>query len=269
MKTIKMIRGKTSCNGVPFWANTSQDTFEADNIHAESLINQGFAIEVKPILLPSVPMVNESVEVLETSISELQAKIAESEQEKKLLISDTPQDIAGLTKKLTPINATIASLTDILKCQETKLIEAKRLAALARDEKAVTDFAETAKEQAKLAKKIMVEIVSALEKVASGRKELAHLYETVNIDFIELGGNHNGHPLLSLIGFGIWSEEAIKEMEVSLSSLSGHLSVGIPKLEAAATLAPKKLQQVLNAKHFKNERELEKERENALLKEAS
>jgi hypothetical protein len=254
--TIRMIKGTTEYNGVPYYAGTSQDVIEdIDEKEGQRLIDLGYAERIPdPPPKPSL-LFTESSEKVQAKINELEAKLHEAQDEKEALLSSDLQDVAGILKKVDVADTRVNSLQALISRQRIKLEQAEKAEKLAAEKAAVKKLAQATKEHCKEAKKILNGISDALTNIIENLDAHSKLSVTVKRAFYEAGGRSYDCPMLAFIRLpGDWTEWHFREMRETVERC-------LSFMDAAETQTPEKLQKTLNAKHYKSMDELVAERQ--------
>jgi len=238
--TIKLVRGSTEHEGVPYFAGTSQCVIEGiDDAEGQ----MGHAERVPDPPKPPLQIFQDSPEKIRGKIAELEAKLAEAEAEHEGLISsDDLQDVSGITKKIDSVNGRISSLRSLIERQQVKLERAEEAAV----EKAT-------KEHRMEAEKILNGILDAVAALEAKVGELNGLKKRVRDNFYSFAPRmfpSRNCPLLNGMEFpAIWKAE--------IDSIRAYMNGDLALLDAVAAQTPVELKSFYNSRRYKTAEQLE------------
>ena len=243
--TIRIVKGTTEYEGVPYWSKTSQDVIEGiDDKGGQRLIDLGFAEKIPDPPRPPLQIFPDSPEKIRNKISELETKLAEAQREHEALLDDSCEDVAGITKRLDAANGRVFSLQALIKRQQAKLIRAETEEQLAKEKIAVKNLEKAAKEHRMEAEKILNGIIAdivALEVKAAALNELRGRVR----ESYSASGTYPSRtcPLLGVVGFNAEWENDIKTIKAGISR-------DLSLLGEAAERTPVELKNYFNSKRF-------------------
>ena len=182
--TIKMIKGSTVYNRVPYYAGTSQAVIEnVDETEGQYLINSGFVVKVPDPPKPPLQIFTESPEKIRNKIAELETKLAESQKEKAALLDDDLQDVAGITKKIDLANGRVSSLLMLIERQQAKLKKAEENEEREKEKAAVKKLERATAQYKTEAEKLINDILSAVANLETKHEALLDLRKRVRDSF--------------------------------------------------------------------------------------
>jgi hypothetical protein len=256
--TIKIIKGATEYNGIPYWSGTSQDTItDIDEKDGQRLIDLGFAERVSDPPKPPLQIFPDSPDKIRGKIAELEAKLAEAEAEHEGLISsDDLQDVSGITKKIDSVNGRISSLRSLIERQQAKLKKAEEAAEIENEKAAVKNLKKATKEHRTEAEKILNGILDAVAALEAKVGELNGLKKRVRDNFYSFAPRmfpSRSCPLLNGMEFPeMWKAE--------IDSIRAYMNGDLALLDAVAAQTPVELKSFYNSRRFKTAEQLEGER---------
>jgi DNA repair exonuclease SbcCD ATPase subunit len=251
--TIRIIKGTTEYEGVPYYARTSQDVIEgiADK-EGRRLIDLGYAEIIPDPPKQPLGIFPESPEKIRNKISELEAKLAEAEKEQETLLNDDLQDVAGITKKLDTASSRVSSLRALIQRQQAKLKRAETNKEIEREKAAVKNLEEATKEHKAEAKKVLNGILSALAALEASVEALYELSRCIGSNYAAAGGDKWHCPMNNALEFPkIWKDDFDK--------IKSYVKLDLSRLDLMAERMPQGLQGAFNAKRHKTAEQLNAE----------
>jgi len=258
--TIKMVRGTTEYEGVPYWSETSQSVIEGiDEKEGQRFIDLGFAERVPDPPPPPLQIFPDNPEKIRGKIAELEKKLSEAQAEHEALLDDDLQDVAGVVRKIENASGRVSSLRALIQKQQAKLKKAEESEEIKKEAAAVKLLEEETKKHAKEAEKILNGILSDIATLEAKAAELNELRGRVRGSYHAADAYPSRTcPLLGVLGFNVEWENDIKTIKAGISH-------DLSLLDVMAKKTPIELQKTFKAKRFKTAEQLTaelREREN-------